>query len=63
MQDVREDARRSKNGSYSLTWRGPDGLTYSADGRGVDISRSGVGIECNRHIELDTVVMVESRDG
>ena len=62
MQDIREDARRPKTVRYSLTWRGSDGTTCSAEARGVDISSSGVGIECPREIPVDAVVQVKASD-
>lgn len=63
MQDLREDLRRPQTGTYSLAWRGHDGLACSAEGRGVDISSSGVGIECSREIKPGSVVYVQARDG
>lgn len=62
MENVREEPRRAKAGTYSLTWRGHDGLSYSAEARGLDISSAGVGLECPREIDLDTVVRVEAGD-
>src|SRR4051812_27769541 len=63
MQDIREELRRPKAGAYALTWRGVDGLSYSAEGRGVDISPSGVGIDCSRELKGGSLVRVECRDG
>lgn len=63
MQDVREETRRPKNLKYSLTWRGRDGTTCSAEGRGLDISASGVGIECPRELPVDAVVQIKASDG
>ncbi len=62
MEDVRWESRTSKNGAYSLTWKGRDGLTYSAEGSGLDISDSGVGIECPNPLQPGAVVYVQSRD-
>src|SRR5437016_3767768 len=62
MRDVREDDRRPKSVRYSLTWRGGDGTTCSAEGRGLDISPSGVGLECSREIPLDAIVQVKASD-
>jgi hypothetical protein len=62
MQDVRGQVRRSKNVRYSLTWRALDGTTSSAEGRGLDISSSGVGLECSDELELDTIVNVNASD-
>ena len=62
MADVREDVRRPKNVKYALTWRGRDGVACSAEARGLDISSSGVGIECVYEIQPDTVVKVKASD-
>jgi curved DNA-binding protein CbpA len=63
MQDLREDFRRPQSGSYSLAWRGNDGLALSGEARGIDISTSGVGVECPREIKPGSVVYVQARDG
>jgi len=63
MQNRREDLRRAQNGTYSLAWRGHDGVGYSAEARGVDVSSFGVGVECSREIKPGSVVYVQSRDG
>jgi hypothetical protein len=63
MQDVREEARRPKAVKYSLTWRGRDGITCSAEGRGLDISSSGAGVECARELPVDAVVQIKAGDG
>ena len=63
MQDLREDLRRPYTGAYSLAWRGPDGLAVSAEARGIDISTSGIGIECQREIKPGSVVYAQARDG
>lgn len=62
MQDIRGQVRRSKNVRYALTWRAEDGSPCSAEGRGLDISPSGVGLECASELELETVVNVKASD-
>src|SRR5437879_1428413 len=62
MQDIRWDTRESKIGAYSITWTDQNGLTHSADARGVDISASGVGVECPREFKPGSIVFVHSRD-
>jgi hypothetical protein len=63
MQDVREDARRPKAVKYALAWRGCDGITCSAEARGLDISSSGAGVECSRELPVDAVVQIKAGDG
>jgi len=63
MQERREDFRRPQSGAYSLAWRGPDGMALSGEARGIDISASGVGLECSREIKPGSVVYVQARDG
>ncbi len=63
MRESREDARRARQGAYYLTWKRTDGQWFSAEGRGLDISSSGVGIESPREIDPDTIVHVQAVDG
>jgi hypothetical protein len=63
MQDVREEARRPKNVKYLLSWRAANGSTCSAEAHGLDISSSGVGVECPREIQVDAVVKLNASDG
>ena len=62
MRDVRRELRGSKNGTYSLTWKGQDGQAQSADGRGLDVSKSGIGVECFRELQPGTVVHLQNQD-
>ncbi len=62
MEDVRWDSRESSNGTYSLTWQGRDGLAYSAEARGLDISDSGVGIECMNEFQPGSIVYIQARE-
>ncbi|HTS30969.1 MAG TPA: J domain-containing protein [Bryobacteraceae bacterium] len=45
-----------------MTWRGRDGITCSADAQGLDISSTGVGLECVREIPVDAVVQLKATD-
>ncbi len=63
MQDVREETRRAKTIRYTLSWRGRDGAMCATEARGLDISSSGVGVECGREIPVDVVVQIKAADG
>jgi len=63
MQEARLEPRKPKNGYYSLTWRGLNSHTLSADASGLDISSSGVGIECVTELKAGSIVYVQARDG
>ena len=60
--DVRRDDRGSKSTMYAICWQGEDGLTHSAEVRGVDVSSSGIGVESPISLPLGTVVYVEAKD-
>ncbi|HYW44995.1 MAG TPA: J domain-containing protein [Bryobacteraceae bacterium] len=45
-----------------MTWRDHDGRTHSGEGRGLDISKSGVGVECSREFKPGSIVYVQARD-
>ena len=62
MQDVRWEPRASKIGAYSLTWRDHEGRTHSVEARGLDISKSGVGVELSREFKPGSIVYVQARD-
>jgi len=63
MEEARFEARKPRGGHYSLTWRGLNSLTHSAEGDGVDISPSGIGIECLSELKAGSIVFVQARDG
>ena len=63
MDEARWEPRAPKGGHYAITWRGRNANTLSAEGRGVDISPSGVGIECPIELTTGSIVYVQSRDG
>jgi curved DNA-binding protein CbpA len=63
MNEARSEPRQPKSGVYSLTWRGLNSNTYSAEGSGLDISPAGVGIECPAELKAGSIVFVQARDG
>jgi hypothetical protein len=62
MQDARWEPRQPKAGQYSLTWKGPDGLTTHSEAAGLDLSSSGIGLECPIELRPGAIVYVEGRD-
>lgn len=63
MHEARFEPRRPCRGTYSLTWRGGDGKSYSAEASGLDISSAGVGIESACELKAGSIVYVQARDG
>jgi hypothetical protein len=63
MQDARWEARRPKTCRYSLTWRSQDGLKSNCEAVGLDVSSSGVGIECSTELKAGAIVYIEEHDG
>ena len=63
MTESRCEPRKPKGGHYSLTWRGMNSMTYSAEADGLDISASGVGIESPTEVKAGSIVFVQARDG
>lgn len=64
MGEARFDARRPKGGPYSLTWRAPNSSkACSTEAAGLDISQSGIGIDCPTELKLGSIVFVQARDG
>ena len=63
MDEARFEQRKPKAGYYCLTWRGLNSSTYSAEANGVDISSSGIGIECPTELKAGSIVFVQARDG
>jgi hypothetical protein len=53
----------SNSKQYSLTWKGADGNTCSAEGIAVSISASGIVITCGAEFAEGYTVYIESRDG
>jgi curved DNA-binding protein CbpA len=63
MDEGRWEPRASIRGFYSLTWRDTDGNTHSTEASGLDISGSGIGLECFSELAAGSIVFVEARDG
>ena len=63
MQEQRGDERTPRFGTYSMAWTGTDGLTYNTEARGLNISKSGIAIECHRDLPGGQIVFLQSQDG
>lgn len=63
MNELRGESREAKGGHYSLTWKGPNSTSYSAEAIGLDVSPSGIRIECPTELRAGSIVFVQSRDG
>lgn len=62
MKDARWESRTPKSGKYSLTWSAPDGQTSFCEANGLDISTSGIGVECPTELKPGSIVFVEALD-
>ena len=62
MEEARFEPRKPKGGRYSITWS-LNANTYSTEAAGLDISSSGVGIECPTELKAGSIVFVQDRDG
>jgi curved DNA-binding protein CbpA len=63
MQDARWEPRQPNRGRYSLTWKGPDGRGCGCEAGGIDISSSGLGLECPVELKTGAIVGVKAREG
>ncbi len=63
MQEQRGDERSPKHGTFAMTWKGSDGNTYSTEGRGINVSKSGIAVECPRELHSGQIVFMQSNDG
>jgi hypothetical protein len=63
MQEARYEARQAKTGRYLLTWRATNGQASSCEANGIDISSSGIGVECSVELKTGAIVYVEGRAG
>lgn len=63
MHEQRVEERTPKYGTYCLTWKRPDGMTDSAEARGLNISKTGIAIECPRDLASGQIVFLQSQDG
>src|ERR1700736_5095449 len=63
---MNKDARREERGltkeKYSISWKCADGQSFSAEARGVDVSKTGVAVECAYDIEPGSIAYVQARD-
>lgn len=60
--DVRLEPRSPSRRAYSISWCGEDGLTRSAHADGVDVSHSGVGIQCPESLKTGVAVYIQDQD-
>ena len=63
MHEQRGEERTPKYGSYAMTWKGSDGHTHSAESRGINISKTGMAVECARELRSGQIVFLQSQDG
>jgi curved DNA-binding protein len=59
----RREVRRSCAKPCGVTWKDTAGLTHSAQARCVDISASGMALDCTAAITPNTAVYVQGQDG
>jgi hypothetical protein len=60
--DVRREQRRRSKQPYTLSWEA-NGLTRSVRAEGLDVSPSGVGLQCSVELQPGTSVYIEAHDG
>ena len=63
MEESRWEPRQNKGGSYSLVSQGRNSNAYATEGNGIDISDSGVGIECAMELKVGSIFYVRAKDG
>lgn len=63
MHDARWEPRQPNRGRYSLAWKGPDGRPCSCDAGGIDLSSSGLGLDCPVELKTGAIIGVQARDG
>jgi hypothetical protein len=61
--NLRQEARRADRKTYTLNWQSDDGNTYSVEGHGVDISRSGLRVVSPVRLGPETIVFVQAHGG
>ncbi|MGC4053021.1 MAG: PilZ domain-containing protein [Paludibaculum sp.] len=59
-KDERRHQRHPVPGKVKVHWRTPEGHSFHSPARCVNISRSGIRLEVERAIPVDTMVHVES---
>ena len=63
MEEARWEPRENNAARYSLTWRDAAGKERSADAVGLNISTSGLGLECSIELAAGSIVNVQARVG
>ncbi len=61
--NLRREPRRTAREIYSICWHDPNGLTRSAQVRGIDLSRAGVGISSPAELPVGASVYVQAESG
>jgi len=60
--NMRSEQRTRCRKSYSISWEDSEGVTRSAKAKGVDISRSGVGLRSLAEVQAGTRVYIQDKD-
>lgn len=60
--EQRRHERQPLAGKVKLHWKTAEGLSYSATGKVLDVSKGGVRLKVDRRLEPDTLVHLESGD-
>jgi hypothetical protein len=63
MNEARWEPRQPRTGKYSLTWQGPNSTTSAVECSGLDVSTSGIGLECVTELKTGSIVQVQASDG
>jgi hypothetical protein len=63
MEESRSEARQSARRRLTLRWKGRAGLLQKCDAWGLDVSESGLGIECLQEIKPGSLVHIDAVDG
>ena len=63
MDESRWEPRNARGGHYTITWKSREGKSRSVEARGIDISSSGLGLECSCELKAGSIVLVQPREG
>ena len=61
--NLRQEPRHTVKEIYSICWHDQNGLTRSAQARGIDLSRSGVRLHCPAELPVGASVFVQAEGG
>jgi len=61
--NMRQESRHPVKEVYSVCWQDQNGLTRSLRARGIDLSRSGVGLSCPAELPVGISVFVQAESG